>query len=135
MKTPTVNLRVIDGGARQWTIADIRRAFHPTYNQLPFITKHDGASDCATPASFWNDVPSGNSHADFRRGKQFANQVINAIASDKCGSRPLERTFEAIIKDAVIRKSKGGKYSRTLTPAVDAFLWELAKAIQTRAIA
>jgi hypothetical protein len=118
----------------QWTAADIRRVYNPAYNQLPFVRPVLNGNILEKPASFWNDVPSGDDHADYKRGKQHAHDAINDLAEDECSGWPLERTFIAIIQEAVARKSKGGKHSRSLTPAVDGFLHNLSKLIRDAAV-
>jgi len=113
----------------EWTIAELRRIYAPAFLSLPFIQRDERASLCARPITFWNDTPGFDHKMDSRRGRLYAELAIEAIAADDCGPRPLERVFEAIIKDAVVRKAKGGKHARTLPPAVDGFLWELSKFI------
>jgi len=115
--------------APEWTLAQARRFYAPAFKSLPFIQRKSETSICERPITFWNDVPGFDHKTDFKRGRLFAEMTIEAIAADNCGSGPLEATFEAIIKDAVARKAKGGKHARTLPPAVDGFLWELSKFI------
>jgi hypothetical protein len=119
--------------AHNWTLAELRRHFAPAFKSLPFVQRKDEATVLGRPITFWNDTPGFDHKADCRRGRLYAEMMIDAIAADKCGSRPLEETFEAIIKDAVARKAKGGKHARTLPPAVDGFLWELSKFIANAA--
>jgi hypothetical protein len=115
--------------SHEWTIAELRRIHAPAFLSLPFIQRDEKAGVCGRPIAFWNDPPGFDHKTDFRRGRLYAEMMIDAVADDKCCSRPLEQTFEAIIKDAVARKIKGGKHARTLPPAVDGFLWELSKFI------
>lgn len=117
---------------KEWTIADVRRIHAPAFTALPFVTRKEVSDKLSQAISFWNDIPSGDGMSDYKRGRIFAGMVVDAIATDQCGSRPLERAFEAIILDAVARRVKGGKHSRTLPPAVDGFLLELSKVIATK---
>jgi hypothetical protein len=115
--------------APKWTIAKLRQVYAPAFKSLPFIQRKNETSIFEKPITFWNDAPGFDHKTDFKRGRLFAEMTIEAIAADNCGSGPLEATFAAIIKDAVARKAKGGKHTRTLPPAVDGFLWELSKFI------
>lgn len=107
----------------------IRRTYAPAFKSLPFVQRKNEASICDRPITFWNDTPGFDHKTDFKRGRIYAEMTIEALADDNCGSCPLEQTFEAIIKDAVARKIKGGKHARTLPPAVDGFLWVLSRFI------
>jgi hypothetical protein len=100
---------VVDYDAAYWTPEKVRKVFGPSIKQLPFVTMTDG-SPCANAASYWNDVPTNDSRADFKRGKEYGALTIEALAFDRCGPRYLEHIIEAIICDAVARKAKGGKY-------------------------
>jgi hypothetical protein len=115
--------------APELTIAELRRIYAPAFKSLPFVQRKNGTTAVDKPITFWNDTPGFDHKTDCKRGRLYAQMVIEAIAADNCGSRPLERTFEAIIKDAVAREAKGGKHARTSPPAVDGFLWELSKFI------
>ena len=98
-------------------------AFAPPLRTLPFIKMEGGGS----PASYWNDTPTGKGRDDFKRGRDYAALTIAAIATDSCASWDLERIIEATVIDAASRKAKGGKYSRTLPPAVYGFIHELSR--------
>jgi hypothetical protein len=100
-----------------------RRTFAPSRKTLPFIKMEGGGS----PASYWNDTPTEKGRDDFKRGRDYAALTIAAIATDSCASWDLERIIEAIVIDAASRKAKGGKYSRTLPPAVYGFIHELSR--------
>jgi hypothetical protein len=115
--------------APQRTLAELRRTYAPAFLSLPFIQRDEKAGVCGRPITFRSDTPGFDHKTDFRRGRLYAEMMIDAIADDKCCSRPLEQTFEAIIKDAIARKIKGGKHARTLPPSVNGFLWELSKFI------
>jgi hypothetical protein len=121
--------------AREWSLAELRRIYAPAFKSLPFVQRKEGASFGDHPLTFWNDTPGFDHKTDYRRGCLYAEMMIEAIAADNCTSRPLEGTFEAIIKDAMARKIRGGKHARTLPPAVDGFLWELSKFIAKAASA
>ena len=111
-----------------------RRTFGPSLKTLPFV-KMKGHGQRARPTTFWNDAPTGKGRDDFKRGRRYATLAIAAIAADGCASWDLERIIEAIVVDAASRKVKGGKYSRTLPPAVDGFIHELSRQFCARIIA
>ena len=101
----------------------------PAYMALPFVTLKkdtDGLGAWSEGESYWNDVPTDDRLADYKRGCAYAEMAMAALASD-CGSaRGLELTLEHMFLDAVRRREKGGKYSRSLAPAAYAFLGKLA---------
>lgn len=84
--------------------------------------------------------PQGVSR-DFQRGKRYArittaamHSLIDAYAGHALArtisARGLELIFEAMIRDGIVRRVKGGGGSRaTLTPAMSGFLSELARYI------
>jgi hypothetical protein len=102
-----------------------RRVVGPTLARLPFVTPKVGRSR-AGAKRYWNDEPTGNGREDFKRGKKHAALAIEAMTTDGCAWY-LEKIIEAIVIDAVSRKSKGGRHSRTLPPAVDGFIHELSR--------
>lgn len=102
-----------------------RRMVAPSVRHLPFVTLKSKRPR-AGATNYWNDVPTGNGRNDFRRGKQYAALTIKAMIADGCASWYLEKIIHAIVVDAVARKAKGGKHSRTLPPAVDGFIHELS---------
>ena len=97
----------------------VRQASAVRYDELQ-------SSPRAGATNYWNDVPTGNGRNDFRRGKQYAALTIKAMIADGCASWYLEKIIHAIVVDAVARRAKGGKHSRTLPPAVDGFIHELS---------
>jgi hypothetical protein len=104
----------------------------PTYMALPFVTLKndtDGLGCYSEGESYWNDVPTDDGCADYKRGHAYAQMAIAALASDRRSARGLEQTLEHMFLDAVRRREKGGKYSRSLAPAAQAFLCELARHI------
>ena len=117
-----------------WKPEKPRRRFGPSLKSLPFV-KMKGHGQRARPTTFWNDAPTGKGRDDFKRGRRYATLAIAAIAADGCASWDLERIIEAIVVDAASRKVKGGKYSRTLPPAVDGFIHELSRQFCARIIA
>jgi hypothetical protein len=125
--TTAVTATVIrpDFKAADWRSEKIRRTLGPSVKRLPFVTIKRG-SPCADAASYWNDVPTGDGREDFRRGKKYAALAIEAVTADGCASWYLEKIIQAIVVDAVSRKARGGKHSRTLPPAVDGFIHELS---------
>jgi len=104
----------------------VRRRVGPSVKRLPFVTVK-GGSRRARAVSYWNDVPTRNGRDDFKRGKKYAALTIEAMTADGCASWYLEKIIEAIVADAVSRKVRGGKHSRTLPPAVDGFIHELSR--------
>jgi hypothetical protein len=103
-----------------------RGTFAPPLKTLPFV-KIKGGGRRGRPASYWKDAPTGNGRDDFKRGQKYAALTIAAIAADDCASWDLERIIEAMVIDAASRNAKGGKYSRSLPPAVDGFIHELSR--------
>jgi hypothetical protein len=108
--------------------AESRAHFAPSVKSLPFVSDRWG-NEC-WPESMWADVPTNDYHADCERGKLFANLTISALIADKPAHHcSLELIFKAIVEDAVRRKAKGGKGSRTMPAAVQGYLETLAKFI------
>jgi len=104
----------------------------PAYMALPFVTLKkdtDGLGAWSEGESYWNDVPADDCLADHKRGRAYAEMAIAALASDCCSARGLELTLEHMFLDAVRRREKGGKYSRSLAPSAHAFLFGLARHI------
>lgn len=114
-----------DFKAGYWTPEKLRRTLGPSVMRLPFITMKGGHPRAGATA-YWNDVPTKNGRDDFKRGKEYAALTIEAMTADGCAWY-LEKIIEAIVADAVSRKAKGGKHSRTLPPAVDGFIHELSR--------
>jgi hypothetical protein len=56
----------------------------------------------------------------------YAALTMAAITADGCAWY-LERILDGIVRDVASRKAKGGKYSRTLPPAVIGFIHELSR--------
>ena len=101
----------------------------PAYMALPFVTLKkdtDGLGAWSEGESYWNDVPTDDGCADYKRGCAYAEMAIAALASDHRHARGLELTLDHIFLDAVRTREKGGKYSRSLAPAAHAFLGKLA---------
>jgi hypothetical protein len=114
-----------------------RLFYGPAFIALPFVTlkkKEERKGGFGDAETYWNDVPTDDACADNVRGRAYAKMAVAAINADKCHvPRGLQLTFEHIFLDAVRRREKGGKYSRSLTPAAYAFLNEIAKVIDGRA--
>lgn len=118
--------------------AHLARLFYvPAFMALPFLTlkkKEERKGGFGDAETYWNDVPTDDGHADHVRGCAYAKMAVAPINADQCRvPRGLQLTFEHIFLDAVRRREKGGKYSRSLTPAAYAFLSEIAKVIDGRA--
>ena len=102
--------------------------FCPSVKALPFVSaewKND-----YWPESMWADVPTSNYSADHKRGKDFANLTLGAMMADRpAHGRALQLIFELIIEDAIRRRAKGGKGSRTMPAAAHGYLEGLANFI------
>jgi hypothetical protein len=112
------------------TAEKLRRPRQPSLERLPFVTMK-GGNPAAGATSYWNDIPTGNGRDDFKRGKKYAALAIEAMTADGCAWY-LEKIIEAMVVDAVSRRAKGGKHSRTLPPAVDGFIHELSRRFCTK---
>jgi len=119
-------------GACYWAPdAEPQRAITPFLQNLPFV-RIKGSGRHGRVASYWTDGPTGNGRADFKRGREYAVRVFVAMDADADGACYLERIIEAIVIDAASRRAKSGKYSRTLPPAVQGFIYELARQLPSR---
>jgi hypothetical protein len=91
--------------------------FAPSVKTLPFVSgewKND-----YWPESMWIDVPTDDFCADIDRGKHFAKLTLGALMADQCNhGYVLAAIFEAIVNDAIRRRAKGGKGSRSMPGAV-----------------
>jgi hypothetical protein len=114
-----------DFEATYWTTEKPLRTFSPSFDRLPFVKMKGSGRTRA--ASFWTDAPTENGRADFKRGRTYAALTIAAMTADGRTLCYLERIIEAIVIDAACRKTKGGKYSRALPPAVEGFIHELSR--------
>jgi hypothetical protein len=123
----TASVIEADFRAARWTPEKLRRIVGPSLKRLPFVSKKAGSSRAGVKR-YWNDAPTGDGRADFKRGKKHAALTVEAMTGDGCAWY-LERIIEAIVLDAVARKAKGGRYSRSLPPAVDGFIHELSRRI------
>jgi hypothetical protein len=98
---------------------------HPAFIKLPFVAPRDNGEG-GSNVNFWNVQPSGDTssddHRDYLRGKQYADLTINAICADgtSVSGRALALIFEDIVADAISRRKKGGKGSRTNILSVEA---------------
>ena len=110
----------------RWTPDELRAMFAPSVKRLPFVSTE--WHNEYWPESMWVDVPTDDHPADNKRGEHFAKLTIGALMADRAiNGRALQIIFEAIVNDAIRRRAKGGKGSRTLPSAVNGFLWGLAK--------
>jgi hypothetical protein len=114
----------------------LRRIFAPSYKALPFVTLKkatERTGDYRDAETWWNDVPTDDEVEDYQRGEAYARMAVAAIEADRCIPRGLQLTFEHIFLDAVRRREKRGKYSRSLASAASGFISELAVLINARA--
>ena len=121
---------------RELTEEDVRAIFCPEIKLLPFIVMKEGENPCRNAECYWHDEPSGEGHVDSKRGAVYAQLTIKAIQRDRPRYRPyaaphyLKQIFEAMVNDALERRRRGGKGSRTtITPAMSGFLNELSEHI------
>jgi hypothetical protein len=117
-----------------WTIEDLRALDCPSIKMLPFVAMEEGARTCDNAVNYWHDEPTKHAHTDFKRGRVYAQLLLKAIEADRpthrraySAPRYLERIFAAMINDAIKRRLKGGKGSRTnITSAMDGFLYGIS---------
>ena len=104
---------------------ETRALFAPSVKALPFVSR-EWRNDY-WPESMWVDVPTDDYRADYERGKHFAALTLGALIADQPNhSRVLAVIFEAMVDDAIKRRAKGGKGSRTMPGAVRGYLEGLA---------
>jgi hypothetical protein len=118
---------------RPYTEEDVRAIYCPEIKLLPFIVMKEGENPCKNPECYWHDEPSGEGHVDYKRGQAYAQLTIKAIERDRPRYRRsaapiyLRYVFEAMVNDALERRRRGGKKSRTtITSAMSGFLEELS---------
>jgi hypothetical protein len=107
---------------------EFRSMFLPSVKALPFVSEE--WKNEYWPECMWVDEPTDDYCADMDRGRHFARLTISALMAD----RPkhgvaLEKIFEAIVNDAIRRRAKAGKGSRSLPAAVRGYLDQLAEFI------
>jgi hypothetical protein len=106
---------------------EIRARFAPSVKGLPFVSS-EWTNDY-WPESMWADIPTNDHWADMDRGRRFAVMTIEAMRADKADALALEAIFKSIVEDAIRRKAKGGKGSRSIPGAVRGYLEGLAELI------
>lgn len=109
----------------RWTPERVRSSNATMVKILPFTS---WGSEY-WPDKMWADVPTNDYRTDRERGKRFAKMTLMAMTADRAIARPLEKIFEDIVEDAIRRRAKGGKGSRTLPGAVSGYLEGLAEFI------
>jgi hypothetical protein len=118
---------------RPYTEEDSRAIYCPEIKLLPFVILKEDENPCRPAECYWCDEPSGEGHVDYKRGRAYAQLTIKAIQRDRPRYRPyaaphyLQSIFEAMVNDALERRRRGGKGSRTtITSAMSGFLQELS---------
>jgi hypothetical protein len=113
--------------------AYLRTLHSETYWTLPFVTMP--TEECGSWGEFWkrtvmwNDEPTDDRLADFRRGRRYAFLAIEAIQKDKTCGHQLEITVERMIEGAFRRRGRSGKLCRNLSMAEKGFIDSLCLAI------
>jgi len=109
--------------------------FCPAIKLLPFVAMKEGARVCDRAVNWWNDEPTKQGGGDHHRGRVYARLLLKAIDDSRPtkgnkgfgAPRFLEQIFEGMLEDAVRRRIKAGRRSRsTLTPTMDGFLREIS---------
>lgn len=105
--------------------------FSETFWSLPFVTLP--ADECDSWREFWaqiimwNDEPTDDPAADYRRGRQYAHLAIEAIRTDKAFPRQLEIVVQRMIAGAFSRRGPGGRLCRQLSSSEEGFLNTLCR--------
>src|SRR5207248_2293072 len=82
----------------KWTAAELRRLCRVSCKALPFVKVKENDQPMWSPESYWHTEPTGNPHADYRRGRQYANMAFAAMRQD-CGANILSWILEDIVRD------------------------------------
>jgi hypothetical protein len=75
----------------------------------------------------WNDEPTDNACADYHRGRKYAQAAVEALVTERVGTRQLEIVVESMIEGAFRRRGPKGKLCRGLSSAEQGFLMGLCK--------
>jgi hypothetical protein len=117
-----------------WTVEDAHRTYCPEMKLLPFVVMAEDAGPCENAINYWCDEATKHGHVDHKRGRLYAQLTLKAIKASAAKAKRtrtaaplyLEHIFAAIIDDAIERRRKGGKGSRTMSSTVNGFLRELS---------
>jgi hypothetical protein len=105
--------------------------FSKSFFKLPFVTlPQDPGDDWGEfweRVDMWNDEPTDNASADYHRGKKYAMAAVEALVTDRVGTRQLEIVVERMIERAFRRRGPKGALCRRLSSAEEGFLLELCK--------
>jgi hypothetical protein len=129
---------VVELPRREWTEEEVRAYFCPTIKMLPFVVmQSDNPLKNAT--CYWHDEhgSSQRGYEDVKRGRTYAQLFIQAVERDRptyrsvyAAPRYLEAILTAMVNEALERRRKGGKGSRTtFTGAMTGFMVELTEHI------
>lgn len=113
---------VIEGGAHEWTPAEIRRVCWPTVKALPFVKLKKDHQPGWHPESLWSVEPRGRSSAQRKLGQSYARELLAAMRADRCASSVLSHVLFDMIEEER-RRGKRGRRSVVAT----GFLYELAQ--------
>jgi hypothetical protein len=105
--------------------------FSMSFFKLPFVTLPQEACDdwgeFWKRVVMWNDEPTGNVCADYHCGRKYAQAAVEALVTERAGTRQLEIVVERMIEGAFRRRGPKGKLCRGLSSAEQGFLQGLCK--------
>jgi len=110
---------VIEGGAHEWTVEEMRGICFPTVKVLPFVKLKKDHQPGWHPESFWSVEPHGRPSAQRKLGQSYARELLAAMHADRCASSVLSHVLFDVIED----ERRRGKRSMVVT----GFLYELAR--------
>jgi hypothetical protein len=105
--------------------------FSMSFFKLPFVTLPQEPGDTWGEfwerVDMWNDEPTDNSCADYQRGRKYAQAAVEALVTERVGTRQLEIVVERMIEGAFRRRGPKGALCRKLSSAEHGFLQGLCK--------
>ncbi len=75
----------------------------------------------------WNEKPTDNACTDYHRGRKYAQAAVEALVTERVGTRQLEIVVERMIAGAFPRRGPKGALCRKLSSAEGGFLQELCE--------